>query len=138
MTRDEWYALSNEFIHEGHDRALLYFYPLAPPGGPGGTAGSGRRFRPPARVRIEAWCRAAMDAHLRRMVDAAQPPGPIIAHLRLPYVADLGPSGGEVIVWEGDEGLRAMTLLMHRGEWAWYAVPRALVCRRSPVPSSIG
>jgi hypothetical protein len=138
VTRSEWYAISDEFIHEGHDRALLYFYPLDPVGGPQNSAGGGLRFRPPARVRVEAWCRAAMDAHLRRSMGGVQP-GPIITHIRCPFVADLGPSGSEVIVWERPHGgLRAMTLLMHRGEWGWIAVPHSHASRRLHVSSSIG
>lgn len=148
---DEWYGKSDDLINEGYDRALLWFYPLGDDGAglaPRGTqflgGGLGCRFRPPSRVRVEAWSRAAMDSQLRRWVAAEveleKSPGPIIARIRLPYISDLAPKvpGCEDIVWETSEGgLRAMTLQVHRRGWVWYMDVRAVVEARVRTPSSV-
>lgn len=142
---DEWYHVSDSFIHEGYDRALLCFYPLgegadgtelAPRGTQFLGGGRGYRFPPPSRARVEAWCRAALDAQLRRWVAGEEKyeksPGPFISSIRVPFVGDLRPttSGCEDIVWESSEGtLRAIKLQVLRRGWVWYADTRTVRAR---------
>lgn len=150
---EEWYRITDSHINEGYDRALLWFYPLSEIGGivaPGNAqvigGGHGLRTKPPPRVRVEAWCRAAMDAQVRRWVAAEvigeKSPGPFITHVRLPFLKDLSPkpSGGlEEILWEAPGGvLRALTLYVHRRGWMWYYDASRVAVPRVHLGSSVG